>query len=58
MQTLVQLNATISKTDHHCTRHRQAAYERAGSIDKMTELLVEESFRKITEARMADWPTR
>ena len=34
MQTLVQLNATISKTiTIHATQ--QAAYERAGSIDKM-----------------------
>ena len=57
MQTIVQTNATISKTT---TIHaaQVAAYERAGSIDKMEEMLTIESLHRINEATMADWPRR
>ena len=57
MQTLVQLNATISKTTTiHATQ--TAAFQRAGSVDAMEQLLTIESLHRINEATMADWPRR
>jgi len=57
MQTLVQVNMTISKT-LTIQAAQSAAYERAGSVDKMEELLTVESLHRINGDVMADWPTR
>ena len=57
MQTLVQVNMTISKT-LTIQATQTAAYERAGSVDKMEELLTVESLQRINTEVMADWPTR
>ena len=51
------MTATISKTLTIQTV-QTAAYERAGSLDKMEELLTIESLHRINEAMMADWPRR
>ena len=57
MQTIVQANATISKTAAiHAAQ--TAAFQRAGSVDKMEEILTIESLHRINEATMADWPRR
>ena len=57
MQTLVQVNMTISKTLTIQTT-QTAAFQRAESVDKMEELLTIESLHRINEAMMADWPRR
>jgi conjugal transfer/entry exclusion protein len=56
-QTLVQVNSTISKT-LVVLEVQTASYQRAGSVDKLEELLTIESLHLIREEVMADWPTR
>ena len=55
MQTLIQLNATLSKT---ATIHaaQEAAFQRAGSIEQMESILTQESIRLINADTRADWP--
>ena len=55
MQTLVQVQMTMNKTIT-IQATQQAAYERAGSIDKMEQLLIAESMVRIHEDIRADWP--
>ena len=57
MQTLVQVNMTISKT-LTIQATQTAAFQRAESVDTMEELLTIESLHRINEATMADWPRR
>ena len=54
-QTIAQQNATMSKT-LTVLQVQTAAFQRAGSVDKMEELLVMESIRLINEDTRADWP--
>lgn len=55
MQTLVQVNMTISQT-LAIQAAQQAAYERAGSVDQLEQLLIAESMARINEDIRADWP--
>jgi hypothetical protein len=54
-QTVAQVNTTVSKT-LILIEVQQAAYQRAGTIDQMTEALILESLAKINEARLEDMP--
>jgi hypothetical protein len=56
-QALVQVTASTNTT-LMVMAAQTAAYQRAGSVDKMEELLTIESLRRIQEATMADWPRR
>lgn len=56
-QSLAQMNATMNKTlAIHATQ--VAAYQQAGSLDKMEELMTIESLQQIQKEIMADWPRR
>jgi len=55
-QTVAQVNTTVSKT-LILIEVQQAAYQRAGTIDQLTEALVLASIRKIDEARLEDMPS-
>lgn len=55
-QTAMQTQAVMSK---HITNLdvQITAYQRAKSIDALSDALITESVRKIQESRMEDWPT-
>jgi hypothetical protein len=55
-QTVAQVNTTVSKT-LILIEVQQAAYQRAGTIDQLTEALILESIAKINEARLEDMPS-
>ena len=57
MQTLTQV-AVSSKTTLTILAAQTAAFQRAGSVDKMEELLTMESLYKINTQMMSDWPRR
>jgi len=54
-QTVAQVNTTVSKT-LMLLEVQQAAYQRAGTIDQLTDGLVLASIAKINEARLEDMP--
>jgi conjugal transfer/entry exclusion protein len=56
-QTATQLEGTLAET---LTRLQvqTAAYERANSVEKLSEPLVHKSMENITQEVMADWPRR
>jgi len=56
-QTATQLEGTLAET---LTRLQvqTAAYERANSVEKLSEPLVHKSMENITQDVMADWPRR
>jgi len=54
-QTVAQINTTVSKT-LILIEVQQAAYQRAGTIDQMTDALILESIHKIEHARLEDLP--
>ena len=56
-QTLVQVSASTNTT-LTVLAAQTAAYQRAGSVDKMEELLTMEALYRINAATMADWPKR
>ena len=56
-QALVQVAASTNTT-LTVLAAQTAAYQRAGSVDKMEELLTMESLYRINAEMMADWPKR
>lgn len=56
-QHIVQVNTSINHT-LAVLEIQQASFQRAGSLDKMEELLTIASLHRINEATMADWPRR
>jgi hypothetical protein len=56
-QTLVQVAASTNTT-LTVLAAQTAAFQRAGSVDKMEELLTVESLQRIQADMMSDWPRR
>jgi hypothetical protein len=55
-QTVAQVNTTVSKT-LLLIEVQQAAYQRAGTIDQLTDGVILASIAKIEEARLEDMPS-
>jgi conjugal transfer/entry exclusion protein len=56
-QTATQLEGTLAETFTRL-QVQTAAYERANSVEKLSEPLVHKSMENITQEVMADWPRR
>jgi hypothetical protein len=54
-QTLVQTNATISKT-LAVMETQQAAWQRADTVDRMSQAVIKASLAKIEQKRWETWP--
>ena len=54
-QTLVQTNATISKT-LAVMETQQAAWQRADTVDRMSQMVIKASLAKIEQNRWKTWP--
>ena len=55
LQTLVQTNATISKT-LAVMEAQQAAWQRADTVDRMSQAVIKASLNKIEQQRWETWP--
>ena len=54
-ETLSQMDGTLSATLARL-QVQSAAYERAQSVDRLTEPLILESLQRMNEQQMVDWP--